>query len=247
MTAAKVVFGLVFVVGLATGVALGARHFAVTTDRFALRTLSVEGSTRFSAPQLLELMGVDEGQNLFAMDLVACEKRVAEHPWIASATITRKLPSTLELSIVEYRAEAIASIGTTLYLVTREGYPITPFSLDEKADYPVVSGVDLEEFRTDRQRAAERLAKGVEILRTYARSTLAPTYAAQEVMMSSDGSVQLVIGESGITLVFGKGPIEQKLLMAARVVGKVRARGEAPTLVFLDNEAHPERVVVRLH
>jgi cell division protein FtsQ len=93
----------------------------------------------------------------------------------------------------------------------------------------------------------ERLAKGVDILRTYARSTLAPTYAAQEVVMASDGSVQLVIGESGITLMFGKGAIEQKLLMAARVMGKVRARGEAPTLVFLDNEAHPERVVVRLH
>jgi hypothetical protein len=64
--------------------------------------------------------------------------------------------------------------------------------------------------------------------------------------LDADGSIQLVVGELGVSLVFGKGPVEQKLLMAARVLGKVRAKGELPKVVFLDNEAHPERVVVRL-
>ena len=64
--------------------------------------------------------------------------------------------------------------------------------------------------------------------------------------MADDGTTTLVVGSSGITFHLGKGPVRQKLLMAARVLARVRARQQTPTIVFLDNEAHPERVVVRL-
>jgi hypothetical protein len=34
--------------------------------------------------------------------------------------------------------------------------------------------------------------------------------------------------------------------MAERVIAELAAKGRTPGLVFLDNEAHPERVVVRM-
>jgi hypothetical protein len=34
--------------------------------------------------------------------------------------------------------------------------------------------------------------------------------------------------------------------MAERVISELRQKGRAPGIVFLDNEAHPERVVVRM-
>ena len=34
--------------------------------------------------------------------------------------------------------------------------------------------------------------------------------------------------------------------MAAQVLGELGAKGRTPGIVFLDNEAHPERVVVRM-
>jgi cell division protein FtsQ len=71
-------------------------------------------------------------------------------------------------------------------------------------------------------------------------------FTARAVRLCHGHAGVLVVGELGVSLVVGKGPVEQKLLMAARVLGKVRAKGELPKVVFLDNEAHPERVVVRL-
>jgi cell division protein FtsQ len=195
---------------------------------------------------LCKLLGVQPGDNLFAVDLVPAERRLAEHPWIETVALLRKLPATLELDLVEYRAKALALLGDQLYLVTDRGHPIVPFDLDERGDYAIVSGVGLDELTIDRARALERIAQGVDILELYQRSSLAQTYDAQQVHLGSDGSIELVIGELGVSLMFGKGPLEQKLLMAARVLGKVRAQGELPKVVFLDNEAHPERVVVRL-
>jgi hypothetical protein len=34
--------------------------------------------------------------------------------------------------------------------------------------------------------------------------------------------------------------------MAERVLGKLGQKGQVPGIVFADNEAHPERVVVRM-
>jgi cell division protein FtsQ len=238
--------GGIFVVALATLVAFGGRHFATTSERFGFEKLAVSGATRFSEPELLRLLGVTRGANLFALDMDAAERRLVQHPWIASAELRRKLPATLELDLVEYRARAVAALGDQLYLVTREGHPIVRFDLNEHGEYPVVSGVSLDELAVDRVRGEERLARGIALLDAYERSALSATYAPEQLHMDTDGSVELVVGESGITLVFGKGPIEQKLLMATRVLGKVQSRGELPRVVFLDNEAHPERVVVRL-
>lgn len=244
--AIRVGFGVIFLVGLTTAVAFGARHLATTSDRFALEQLVVSGSTRFSEPELCKLMALELGDNLFAVDLPGAERRLAEHPWIESVRLHRKLPSTLEIELVEYRAKALALLGDQLYLVTELGHPIVPFDLNERGDFPVVSGVTLEELTVDRQRALERIASGIALLELYQRSSLAQNYDAQEVHLGSDGAISLVIGERGTSLMLGRGPIEQKLLMAARVLGKVRAGGELPKVVFLDNEAHPERVVVRL-
>jgi cell division protein FtsQ len=239
-------FGTLFLVLLTAAVAFGARHLATTSDRFAFEHLVVSGSTRFSEPELCKLMGVEPGTNLFALELPLAEQRLAEHPWVATVRLRRKLPSTLELELVEYRAKALGLLGDQLYLVTEDGHPIVTYGLDERGDYPIVSGVSLNELSIDRARAVDRLAAGIEVLELYQRSSLAQSYQAQQVHLDADGSIQLVVGELGVSLVFGKGPVEQKLLMAARVLGKVRAKGELPKVVFLDNEAHPERVVVRL-
>ncbi len=244
--ATKLLFGLALVLGSAFVVAWGAHTFAVTTERFGIVEVVAEGSRRYDEQQLLRLAGAKRGQNLFALDLAQAEAELTKDPWIASAKLTRKLPGTLEIRVDEYVAEAVAAIDGALYLVTREGQPILQLEGRYESDFPVVTGVSGAELAADRDRALERIALGIEILRKYERLKTAESFAAQEIQMAPDGQVSLVVGSNGLTLHLGKGPFRQKLLMAARVIGKVRARGQTPGIVFLDNEAHPERVVVRM-
>src|SRR5690606_9301975 len=101
VAALRWLFGGAFVLVLATLVAWGGRHFATTSERFGFDTLVISGATRFSEAELIRLLGVSKGDNLFALDMEAAERHLLEHPWVASAALRRKLPSTLELDIVE--------------------------------------------------------------------------------------------------------------------------------------------------
>ncbi|HEX2731279.1 MAG TPA: FtsQ-type POTRA domain-containing protein [Polyangiaceae bacterium] len=232
--------------GSMAGVIYAANRFLTTTPRFAVLRVQAEGSRRFGEEQLLELAGAKRGDNLFALDLDKMEQKLTLNPWIASAKLTRHLPDTLQIEVTEHSAVALAAIDSEIYLVTREGHPIAPLAEGESPDLPVVTGVTAGDVQTDRKRALERIAQGIEIADRYERMPIARVYRTQEVHLAEDGDVRMIVGETPITLVLGKGPVKQKLLMAARIIGKVKERGQAPSIVFLDNQAHPERVVVRM-
>ncbi len=241
----KALIGLLLIASAAGLVAFGARHFATTSDRFAIHELQAEGNRRFTAEALAQLGGVKRGDNLFATDELRVQRALLEDPWIASAKVTRKLPSTLVFEVEEYSARALAAIGEKLYLVTRDGHPIDVAGPNE-LDFPVVTGVTVEEIAADRLRAKRRIAHAVGILQRYEQMPMAASYAPQELHLSDDDAVTLVVGRSGVSLQLGTGNVRQRLQMAARILSRVRSRGEVPSVVFLDNEAHPERVVVRL-
>jgi cell division protein FtsQ len=209
--------------------------------------VEAEGSQRYNDVELLGLAGLSRGANLFAVDLSTAERKLAEDPWIESARVSRKLPDKLSITVEELSAAAAAVVDGTLYLVTREGRPIKPLESGDFGDYPVVTGVTGEQLGNDRKLAQERIAFGVTILEYYRRTGLSKAFPAQEVLMDLDGRIRLIVGTPPITLQLGRTDFRQKLLMAGRIVSSLRAKGETPGILFLDNEAHPKRVVVRMH
>lgn len=239
--------GVALVTAAASGVAMGAHRFLTTTTRFAIEGVEAQGSQRYNEAELLALAGIKRGSNLFAVDLSAAERKLAEDPWIEAAHVARKLPDKLSITVQELSAAAAAVVDGTLYLVTREGRPVKPLESGDFGDYPVVTGVTGEQLGTDRKLAQERIAFGVTILEYYRRTGLSQAFPAQEVLMDLDGRIRLIIGTPPITLHLGRSDYRQKLLMAGRIVNSLRAKGETPGILFLDNEAHPERVVVRMH
>src|SRR5262249_48479112 len=153
------------------------------------------------------------------------------------------LPGTLRIEVAERETGALASIDDALYLVTPEGEPFKAFEDKDPSDLPVLTGVSARDFAVDRARATERLRQGLEILREYQSLPVSRTFEPEEAHLDPDGSVVLTVGKRGTTLHLGAGPFRQKLLMAARILSKLSNGGEAPGIIFLDNEAHPERVV----
>jgi cell division protein FtsQ len=245
-TVAKLVIGTALTLGVAAGVAFGAHRYALTTPRFAIRDVSVEGARRLSSEQVQALAGVARGSNVFALDVVGAERRLLEDPWIAEARVTRRLPGHVRIDVSEREAGAVVAIGNQLMLATRSGEIFKPLAEGDPYDLPVVTGISPEALARDRARELERLGSALDLLRQYERIPLSQVFPAQELHVPEGGSAALTVGREGLTLQLGPGPWKQKLLRAARVVEKAQARGELPGIVFLDNEAHPERVVVRM-
>lgn len=235
------------VIGLSTaGVAWGAYRYALTSPRFAVREFQIEGTRRLSEQNLLAEAGLKVGQNVFAVDTGAAERRLLADPWISAVRVTRRLPAALRVEVTEREAGAIVVLQNRLWLVTKTSEPFKELRTGDPSDLAVVTGVSAAGTGRDLRTERHRLTVAMEVLRHYERSTLYRTYPPQEVHVTEGGDVVLTIGRNGIALHLGDGPWAKKLAMAERVLNKIRGRGRSPGIVFLDNRAHPERVVVRM-
>jgi cell division protein FtsQ len=152
----------------------------------------------------------------------------------------------MQIKITEHEAVALATVNDALYLVTSEGEPFKAVNAGESFDLPLITGVSTAELGRDRKREVERLGVATEVLRQYARLEQSRVHVAQEVHLQDDGRVTLVVGVRGLHLELGRDNFRKKLQMAGRVLSQLNAKGGQPEAIFLDNETHPERVVVRL-
>jgi cell division protein FtsQ len=246
VSALRLGFGLALVIGTSVSVAYSVRHYALTSPRFSIQEVNLQGGKRVSPEQARDRAGVVLGSNVFALDTAQAEKKLLENPWISEARVTRDLPRALRIEIKEREPAALAVFGDRLYLVTADGEPFKQLAPGDPADFPLITGASVDGMSRDRPRELDRVRIGLEVLEQYSRVPLSKTQPAQEVHLADSGDVVLTAGKEGITFELGKDGYRRKLLMGEQVVAEMRRKGRSPGIVFLDNQAHPERVVVRM-
>lgn len=246
LAALRLGLGLALVVGTSVSVAYSVRHYALTSPRFSIQEVNLQGGKRVAPQQAQDQAGVTLGSNIFALDTALAERKLLENPWISEARVTRDLPRALRIEIKEREPAALAVFADRLYLVTADGEPFKELSPGDPADFPLITGASVEGLSRDRARELDRVRIGLEVLEQYSRVPLSKTQPAQEVHLSDAGDVVLTAGKEGITFELGKDAYRRKLLMGEQVVAEMRRKGRSPGIVFLDNQAHPERVVVRM-
>jgi cell division protein FtsQ len=93
----------------------------------------------------------------------------------------------------------------------------------------------------------QRLAVALDVLNHYSQSKLFRTHPPEEVHLTPGGEIILTVGHKGTAVYLGVGPWSKKFALAERIFAKLQGQRSTPSLVFLDNRAHPERVVVRVN
>lgn len=112
---AKVVFfTLLFVLMMLTLAILSVTVF------FNAETILVEGNTRYTAEELLEVGGLKIGQNLFRLDKFEVIEQMETLPYVKSVTIKRKLPNTLAVKVVENQPVVWLATDTGAALLNEE-------------------------------------------------------------------------------------------------------------------------------
>lgn len=246
LNAIKLIVGGVLVVGLTGLMFWTVYRYALTTPRFAIQNVEVTGNQRLSRARVAEVAGIRTGQNIFATDMETLQRRLLDEPWIRTAQVTRDIPNALQITIKEYEVAALVNLEDVLYLVTSEGEPFKQVSPGEAFDLPLITGLSSAELARDRKREVERIGMATDVLKQYSRLDQSRVHVAQEVHLQDDGRVTLVVGVRGLHLELGRDNFRKKLQMAGRVLAELGSKGGQPEAIFLDNETHPERVVVRL-
>jgi cell division protein FtsQ len=118
--------GVVFVVG-ATAFVVGAGLFSLSRSAlFGLRHLEVSASGHRSATELRARADLREGTNVVWLDTGSVERRLEADPWIARATVTRSLPWTVRIRVVERTPVAIVDGGRHGTYVAADGARLGP-------------------------------------------------------------------------------------------------------------------------
>ncbi len=241
----RTAFGVILVAGVSVAVAWVARRHVMTSSRFAVSHVEVDGAERRTPETVVAESGIAVGANVFSLDLDAARARVLADPWIAEATLARRLPGTIFVQVVERRPAALVALGDT-FLATAEGEPFKKLEPGDPVDLPFVTGLRPENLTDDREGVFRTLRRAIDLAAEYERGPLERRAPLEEVHVGADGALTVVVGHGGTQLVVGGPPFRRKLDQAARVFAELDKRGARADAIMLDNDARPERVVVRM-
>jgi cell division protein FtsQ len=237
--------GAALVSGASLGVAWVARRQVMTSERFAISAIDVEGMDRRSSDVLVSESGLSLGGNIFAADLDAARAKLLVDPWITDATLVRKLPGTILIRVTERKPAALIALGET-YLATADGEPFKSFEPSDPVDLPFVTGIGPEAVAEDREGVARTIRRAIELAAEFERTGLGKRSPLEEIHVGGDGFFTLVVGHAAMQLMLGGPPFRRKLEQAVRVLAELDKRGGKADAILLDNDTRPERVVVRM-
>ena len=88
---------------------------------FKLVDVTVEGRDYVERSAILAALNVKQGDSLLGVDLQASRQRLEAIDWVAGATVERRLPDTLYVTLRERRAVALWQNGSEYTLIDRNG------------------------------------------------------------------------------------------------------------------------------
>jgi cell division protein FtsQ len=136
-------------VGFGGGAIAFAYNAALASPRFRLASsenIQISGIRQVTRKQIMQIMSADFGRNSLAISLNDRRRRLEEIPWIELATISRLLPSSIQIAIRERTPVAFVHIGSRIAFMDTHGAVMDlPAGTAGKYSFPVVVGVSPNE------------------------------------------------------------------------------------------------------
>jgi cell division protein FtsQ len=226
---------------LAAGGVLGFR-FLTRSSRFAIRELRLSPLVHTSREELLSLLPMSVGDNIFRADLRAARHELAQHPWVARVRVARELPGTVVIDVTE-REPAAAVRLEALYLCDAHGHLFKRATTAEAEGLWVVTGLDRERYAGDPTGAEATVREALAAARTF---SAAGRPAVSEVAIHPTLGVTLFLLHGGVELRLGRGDLVGKLARYDFLLAELARRCEKARSIALDSQTRPDRIAVRL-
>ena len=209
---------------------------------FALKTVTFEGLHRAQGSDLLKLGGVAQGENLFNLHPTEIEQAMLANPWVRTVSVTRHLPSGLDVAITEHTPTAIVAMGE-LYLLDEAGAPFKKLEPIDTLDLPLVPGSDREGYLRDPKSAGARFARALETIRAWP-AAVGHGDALSEIHFDDDDLT--LVTEAGQRIRLGDGELGSALGRLAEVRRALTRRGLVADVIHLEDRVRPGWVAVKL-
>lgn len=221
--AGKVFVVLAVVAGCVVGGRWALRH-VVDSPRFQIHgiDLTVLAATpHLGQAEALRLCGVSVGDKLLGVDTDAVATRIASHPWVSSVRVSRRLPSSLVIEVVERHAVAVAALSS-LYLVDENGRPFKRASMDEAEGLPVLTGIERARYAQMREVSEAAFREALAVFDEYRSQPGRPPVG--EVSIDPGFGFSLLLLDGGAEIRLGQGNFSKKLAQLDQIFEAVRPK-----------------------
>ncbi|MBF0454043.1 MAG: FtsQ-type POTRA domain-containing protein [Magnetococcales bacterium] len=123
---------------------------ALRPGRFPLQEIHMEGIVNTDVQGALELIDIDKGTNLFAIDLDSVKKNLLTLPWIRTVQVKRVFPDLLSVKLTEKVAVCMGKEENQLSLLDEYGTAIKELEPGDPLVFPVVVTSEREKNKSAR-------------------------------------------------------------------------------------------------
>ncbi|CEP69508.1 Cell division protein FtsQ/DivIB [Moorella glycerini] len=181
---------------------VAALFYFIHSGFFSLENIEITGNEHIPTAELENLIGVARGINLWQVDTAAIAKRLATHPLVAKARVSRRWPRTLAIQIEERTPVAILVQDGSFLLVDGGGVVMERIPRIGHLKLPLISGLGkLENTGPGREINHAGLQAALAVVRQVPPGDL---NQLQEIIASSPVNLQL-IWAGNILVKFGDG------------------------------------------
>jgi cell division protein FtsQ len=110
-----------------------------------IKDIVIEGRANTPEPLLRAALGVNKGDPIIGFSLEQARMRIEKLPWVAYATVERRLPGTIVVALRERRPFAVWQNQGKYVLIDREGQPVTDEEVSKFRDLPLIVGAGAPE------------------------------------------------------------------------------------------------------
>ncbi len=149
-----------FLAGVVVYLFYASYSFLTSDPRFQITDVTFRGNHALSENQLSRWLGQVRGGNLFAYDLSAASTRLAEHPWIFSASVQRKFPRKIQIELTERVPYARVKFDK-VFLIDRFGVLLSEATPEHRHLPLIIQPAKSENF------SEEKVVRNIETMRAF--------------------------------------------------------------------------------
>jgi cell division septal protein FtsQ len=182
------------------------RAFIVDNAYFSVREIQVRGGDKVSGNEIVAIAGLKQGMNIWQVDPVAIEKKVAKHPWVRRVLVRREFPRRIVIDVEERMPKAIVALRK-LYYVDADGVLFKEVATGENVKYPLLTGLRAEDLMASDPVTRKRIREALRLSDLMAQRA----HTLSEIHFDAPDRVAVYTTRYPVALHMGWGDWEDKL------------------------------------
>jgi cell division protein FtsQ len=135
-----------------------------------IREVEVEGMHHITKPEVMERLVLKPGMGLHQVSTAFLAERVRAHAWIKEATVERRPPHLLHVTVVERTPAAIIQTGADHWLSDECGYVLAKLGRQDDQTLPLLTGLDPQSLQRGEARVHNAVQSGVVLAKLIANT-----------------------------------------------------------------------------